>query len=84
MIDDQGVGPAGEELGQADLAGSPRIIEGVEGVILRDLAAGRQRASCGRDGFHGTSERDFFVEQALAGPAIFVGFVGEDEVMARS
>ena len=71
VIDDQGAGPAGEEFGQADFAGSPRMIEGVESVILRNLATGRQGATCGCDGFHRASERNFFVEQARAGVAIF-------------
>jgi hypothetical protein len=64
-----------EEFGQAHL--TPVAGRLLEAVVLRDRAAGRQRAALGRDALDRAPELHLGLEQAVAVPAVLAGLARE-------
>src|SRR5215207_10820456 len=88
MIDDQSVGARAKQLGQSHLRGRAVSADVIELIILRDLAAGRQRPDLRRYRFHCAPECHFSRQEFSARLAIRRSLVREDpahgHLIARS
>src|SRR5215203_5004240 len=78
MIDDQSVGARAKQLGQSHLRGRAVSADVIELIILRDLAAGRQRPDLRRYRLHFAPECHFSRQEFSARLAIRRSLVWED------
>src|SRR5215203_2076399 len=78
MIDDQSVGARAKQLGQSHLRGRAVSADVIELIILRDLAAGRQRPDLRRYRLHFAPECHFSRQEFSARLAIRRTVVRED------
>jgi hypothetical protein len=81
VVDDQRVLPRREQFRELDLCRFTPGLHGVEFVVLRDQTAGWERPARDGERLHLAAQRDFLLQQLVAGGTLFGGFSGKASIM---